>query len=149
MIGNDRIGRSYLLMFGLIGLLTDCHISDRENIDNRITENSYETQEIRKQQIEEKLHNSCSTINYEVTDFYQNIEEPRENDTLQLIDILEEIGYEMTSYGRGNWTGGPRILSFHYKKGNCICEVSKLYYGSSKVIEKITERINCIVEDDK
>lgn len=96
----------------------------------------------------ELLNNRCFKIDYEVINIYLNIEEFREDDILYLINILEEIGYEMINYGRGDWIGGLRIISFYYKKGNCFCEVSKLYYGLNKVIEKIIEWINCI-EDDK
>ncbi len=140
--------RAHLVIIGLITFLTNCDISNKENFENSWTQDNYQIQKIVKEQISELLNNRCSKIDYEVINIYPNIEEPREDDTLYLINILEEIGYEMTNYGRGDWTGGPRIISFHYKKGNCLCEVSKLYYGSNKVIEKITERINCI-EDDK
>ncbi len=89
------------------------------------------------------LTDFCQSFNYEFIDLYGPDEKPRNDDFLTLDDPLKNAGFEVTSYGRGNWTRGPRFISLALEKGDCTCEVKKFYHGNGQQIEKVTERIIC------
>lgn len=96
-----------------------------------------------KEEIKTLLADFCTSFNYEVIDLYNSKEKPNENETLILDDYLKDAGFEITSSGRGNWILGSRIVSLTLEKVHCKCEIKKLYYGTGKKIEKVTERITC------
>lgn len=62
-----------------------------------------------------------------------------------LVERLKKRGFEITNYGRGNFPPlGPRIVIVELKKGNCSCEVSKMYYATvHEDLYQMAEGINC------
>lgn len=69
-----------------------------------------------------------------------------ENEKLILVQILKNRGFKIKDWGRGNHPLGPRIINIKLEKGNCLCEVQKIYYSSYNLpdeIYKITESIRC------
>ncbi len=100
-----------------------------------------------KNEIKVLLTDFCASFNYEFIDLYIGEEKPGEHEKLVLDDYLKKGGFQITSSGRGNWTLGPRIVSLTLKKDYCECEIKKLYYGTGKKIEKVTERITCNAVD--
>ena len=49
------------------------------------------------------------------------------NEKLILVEKLKNKGFEVKSYGRGNYPPlGPRIISVKLKSKNCECEVDKI-----------------------
>ncbi|WP_136669263.1 hypothetical protein [Flavobacterium sp. H122] len=81
-----------------------------------------------------------SLYNLPVTEIASDNEEK-----LLLAEKLKAKGFEVTDWGRGNYDPlGPRIVSLNLKKGDCECEVSKIYYSTISASKyKMTEKINC------
>jgi hypothetical protein len=53
------------------------------------------------------------------------------DEVLLLAERLKKRGFEVTNRGRGNFPPlGPRIVIVELKKGNCLCEVSKIYFAT-------------------
>lgn len=53
------------------------------------------------------------------------------NEKLILVEKLKERGFIVSEAGRGNVPPlGPRIVSRTMTKGDCRCEVSKIYYNT-------------------
>jgi hypothetical protein len=68
-----------------------------------------------------------------------------ENEKLILVDKLKNRGFEVINWGRGNNPPlGPRIIALTLKKGNCECEVIKIYYSTADESQyQMTEKIKC------
>lgn len=68
-----------------------------------------------------------------------------EQSKLILAEKLEQRGFKLLDSGRGNCPPlGPRIVSKTYQKGDCFCEVSKLYYFTTvDDYYEMSERISC------
>jgi hypothetical protein len=65
---------------------------------------------------------------------------------LILAESLKNKGFKEIESGRGNIPPrGPRIVSKIFHKDDCYCEVSKLYYFTTKHgILEMSERIKCM-----
>ena len=66
-------------------------------------------------------------------------------ETLILTRSLQKRGFTIADRGRGNLPPlGPRIVSVTLKKGDCFCEVNKMYYATtSEGVYLLTESIRC------
>ncbi len=70
-----------------------------------------------------------------------------DNSILKVEKILINKGFKKIRSGRGNHIRGPRIVIKTFKKEDCYCEVSKIYYSSQNSGYEITERIKCLLEN--
>lgn len=70
---------------------------------------------------------------------------------LILVEKLKQRGFELTDQGRGNFPPlGPRIVAATMTKGNCRCEISKIYYDTiSDSAWSASERIRCVSQTVK
>jgi hypothetical protein len=67
------------------------------------------------------------------------------NDTVLLEGMLQERGFKMINYGWGPFPGGPRLVSRAMQKGDCICEVAKLYKDTQvDGYYEMAESISCM-----
>lgn len=64
---------------------------------------------------------------------------------LILAEKLKKRGFKVVNWGRGNFHPlGQRIVSLTLKKGDCYCDVSKIYYFTiSDTYFEMRERIVC------
>ena len=112
---------------------------------------------------ETKEHDSRADFNEKILDFVvENSEDiyvelpeiynatsnniPNDKDEkIFLAQKLKDKGFKVTGWGRGNYPpSGPRIIMLTLKKGNCECEVDKVYYATLFDSEYVmTERIKC------
>ncbi|MGN6436303.1 MAG: hypothetical protein ACTHMM_07200 [Agriterribacter sp.] len=62
-----------------------------------------------------------------------------------LADMLKKKGFNIIYWGRGNYPPrGERIVSITLQKGDCVCEVNKIYYSTlSDTLYEVAERIKC------
>lgn len=84
----------------------------------------------------------------QLTNLYDRlaVDIPEDKDEkLILVERLKQRGFEVTDWGRGNFPPlGPRIVIVEVKKGNCVCEVSKIYYSTvTDTLYQRAEGINC------
>ncbi len=83
----------------------------------------------------------------EFTDLYDTLAATIANDkneTLKLVERLKTKGFKVTSWGRGNHTLGPRLVTVTLVNENCQCKVTKIYYATNQTdAYQITERISC------
>lgn len=92
-------------------------------------------------------HSNGETI--EFSDLYYkltNFIEEDETEKLLLVENLKIRGFEITHWGRGNHPPlSPRFVGVTMKKGNCQCDISKIYYKtlSDSLFER-RESISCI-----
>lgn len=77
---------------------------------------------------------------------YKNLSEGiPEKSTLKTATYLESLGFEQIQGGRGNYPPrSPRIISKTYRKDDCECEASLIYYSTTtdNFYEK-AERVKC------
>lgn len=88
----------------------------------------------------------CSTENIEIIDLYPILDTIASDsfEKIILVDKLKTKGFTVTDWGRGNWQGGPRIISFKMTDTHCECQIDKLYYSTeNKDKFKVTERMKC------
>jgi hypothetical protein len=64
---------------------------------------------------------------------------------LILVEALKKRDFKVIDWGRGNYPPlGPRIVSIKMKKGDCFCQIDKIYYKTiSDSLFQMTERIRC------
>jgi len=64
---------------------------------------------------------------------------------LILVEALKKRDFRVINWGRGNFPPlGSRIVSITMKKGNCFCQIDKIYYKTiSDSLLLMTERIRC------
>jgi hypothetical protein len=64
---------------------------------------------------------------------------------LILVEALKKRDFKVIDWGRGNCPPlGPRIVSIKMKKGDCFCQIDKIYYKTiSDSLFQMTERIRC------
>lgn len=91
---------------------------------------------------------NCEDKFIELPDLYEKTTEKISNDKnekLILAEKLKKRGFEVINWGRGNNPPlGPRIIALTLKKGNCECEIIKIYYSTADESQyKITEKIKC------
>lgn len=84
----------------------------------------------------------------QLTSLYDKLahELPADKDEkLVLVERLKQRGFEVTNWGRGNFPPlGPRIVIIELTKGNCVCEVHKIYYATiADTLYQQAEGINC------
>jgi hypothetical protein len=62
-----------------------------------------------------------------------------------LVEALKKRDFKIIDWGRGNYPPlGSRIVSIKMKKGNCFCQIDKIYYKTiSDSLFQMTERIRC------
>ncbi|NEM99164.1 DKNYY domain-containing protein [Pontibacter burrus] len=93
----------------------------------------------------------CNSGLLEFTDIYDN-EEPihdYQHEKSVLTENLKINGFTLNAFRHGNWSSGPRIVSYILTDNHCDCYVDKLYhYDYSKPSEteknyRVTERIHC------
>lgn len=66
------------------------------------------------------------------------------NEKIVLAELLESKGFEVVTWGRGNFPYGARMISLTLKKGDCECRVDKMYYDTvDSGYYAIRERIQC------
>ena len=110
-------------------------------------------------QTEKKLDDPVENIVNYVTSTRDNlmIELPYLYDTLTnhiaeesaerfiLVEKLKKKDFKIIDWGRGNYPPlGSRIISIVMKKGNCFCQVDKIYYKTIvDSLFQMTERIRC------
>lgn len=71
-----------------------------------------------------------------------------ENESLKIVDFLKFKGFETSNWGRGNYPPlGPRIISITLNKGNCECQVDKIYYNTNSENFLATERVKCKLKE--
>lgn len=93
------------------------------------------------------FENICSVSPMEFTDLYPSIHSISDDvhESLQLVQTLKKLGFEIKDWGRGNFQSGPRIVSFTLQKDSCKIRVDKLYYSTDTVgTFRVTERIKKI-----
>ena len=93
------------------------------------------------------IQNSDGTV-VEFPDLYKgpvNTIPEDKDEKLVLLEKLKAKGFTITDWGRGNYPPlGPRIINITLQKGNCECEVSKIYYSTVSDTEyTVAERIKC------
>lgn len=104
-------------------------------------------QNVNKQKIDSLLHEICVESPLEFIDLYKSYVDSIANDHNEnsiLVDLLKTKKFKVIDWGRGNWTRGPRIVSFKISRGQCECNIDKLYFSTQqKNIYRVTERIRC------
>lgn len=66
-----------------------------------------------------------------------------EKDTVKFSRILNK-GFILQNSGWGNHMRGPHLLQFVFRKGDCECTVSKIYYDIARdSVYQVAESINC------
>lgn len=91
---------------------------------------------------------NCEDKFIELPDLYEKTTEKISNDKnekLILAEKLKKRGFEVINWGRGNNPPlGPRIIALTLKKGDCECEIIKIYYSIADESQyKMTEKIKC------
>ena len=91
---------------------------------------------------------TCEDKFIELPDLYEKTTEKISNDKnekLILAEKLKKRGFEVINWGRGNNPPlGPRIIALTLKKGDCECEIIKIYYSTADESQyKMTEKIKC------
>lgn len=93
------------------------------------------------------LDSSCQSNWVEFTHLYPTLHAVTNSadETSILVDSLNARGYTLTDKARGNWTKGPRIVSYSLNGHDCDCQVDKLYYAiqNKEKTYKVTERVRC------
>jgi hypothetical protein len=89
-----------------------------------------------------------NNIKFEFPSIYDSLARqiPQDDqESLILSEILKKKGFKEVYWGRGNFPPlGPRIITMALQKGDCICEVSKIYYYTiDDSLYEVSERINC------
>lgn len=91
---------------------------------------------------------NCEDKFIELPDLYEKTTEKISNDKnekLILAEKLKKRGFEVINWGRRNNPPlGPRIIALTLKKGDCECEIIKIYYSIADESQyKMTEKIKC------
>lgn len=83
----------------------------------------------------------------EVPDLYKTLTSkiPDDKDEKSILcEKLKAKGFEVTNWGRGNFIGGPRIVSYTLQNDFCLCEVTKRYYSTEvDTLYSVRESIKC------
>lgn len=84
----------------------------------------------------------------ELPELYDSLTTHISDDTTEriiLVEALKKRDFRIIEWGRGNYTPlAPRIVSVKMKKGDCFCQIDKIYYKSiSDSLYQMTERIRC------
>lgn len=120
--------------------LESIKISDEQNGSNW----SYE--EVGKGHLATLMMRLCSTKDLEFIDLYPVLDSIASDnfENLILVDSLKTKGFKVTTWSRGNWQDGPRIVSLTLSNDECDCQVDKLYYSTEEEGKyKVAERIKC------
>lgn len=104
-----------------------------------------------KDPVENIINYVTSTRNnliIELPNLYDSLSNQIAEDSVErliLVDALKKRDFKIINWGRGNYSPlGPRIISFVMKKGNCVCQIDKIYYNTiTDSLFQMTERIRC------
>lgn len=135
-----------ILFLILVGI--SCH-NPNENKTNKTEEDSARHEgyrQVERAALSKVLKDICSIEGIEFINLYPNLSPlvSSEKEALILTDSLMKRGFKLTKWGRGNWTQGPRIVSYTMDNGQCECQIDKLYYTTKqKGSYKLSERIKC------
>lgn len=90
---------------------------------------------------------NCEEKFIELPDLYDTTTEKIANDKNEKLILAEKLknrGFKEIYWGRGNHPLGPRIIDLTLKKGDCECDVIKIYYSTVNESQyKMTEKIKC------
>lgn len=97
-------------------------------------------------QIDSIIKNLPDSLAIEFIDLYKDTREIPDNDTSILVSKLKAQQFNMTNYGKGNWTKGPRMIKYWLESNEFICRIDKLYHSDTTIknVYRITERIACL-----
>ncbi|MFP9114363.1 hypothetical protein ACLI1A_10510 [Flavobacterium sp. RHBU_3] len=88
-----------------------------------------------------KLHDSTEI---EIKNLYKYTDNIPYEDTAHFAHILRDKGFKQTHYGQGNHYLGPRMMDQSLQKGDCECNVTKVYYNTLDTTQyQPTETIEC------
>lgn len=145
-----KIGFIFLIA---TALLFSCQNQEKENPSeksNETTDKGEIPTEFKVSKIKDNpslFENICSASPMEFTDLYPRVRSISDDshESLQLVQTLKKLGFEIKDFGRGNFELGPRLVSFTMQKDSCKLRVDKLYYSTDTVgTFRVTERIKII-----
>lgn len=141
----------WILLPTLLACNRASHEGRQKIVSDSVEQNSQDFIKITKDSISAILYLGCNNKNYEFTDLYSEANTIPEIDFLILDDSLKSRGFYVTDYGRGNFMGGPRMISLTLENKKCKCWVEKLYYSNSLKTKKfrVTERLSCKAKTEK
>jgi hypothetical protein len=84
---------------------------------------------VRQNQLDNILKNLSCNDNFLFVDLYPIVDElpPAHEDNFILAERLQDLGFELVDWGRGNWQNGPRFYHYLFEKDNLQCTVYKMY----------------------
>lgn len=126
---------------------TEVKEAENNSFKNETDRNAWNYEKVSHDNLASFLNNICSNKDSEFIDLYPTIDSisSDEYENIILVDSLKTKGFNVTNRGRGNWTEGPRIVSFTMSNGQRECQVDKLYYSTEHENKyKVTERIKCV-----
>ncbi len=92
------------------------------------------------------LKSPCDSFQLDLNHIYpefHNIPDDK-NESLIILDSLKKAGFTVIRSGRGNWEGGPRIVTFSVSNYFCDCEIDKKYHLVPEVDKyRATEHVTC------
>jgi hypothetical protein len=116
----------------------------------KTTDNSEAPSEFKISKIKDNptlFENICTVSPMEFTDLYPRVRSISDDahESLELVQILKKLGFEVKESGRGNFDLGPRIYSITMQHDSCKIRIDKLYYKTDTVgTFRVTERIKAI-----
>lgn len=137
------IKTSCIVVITFLGL---CHNLQGQASDTSSTEEGWNYIETSFKKIDWSANTICEIGDLEFPDIYGQLNSIAQDqfERLAVVQKLKSLQFTITSWGRGNWTEGPRFISFTMSNGQCDCQVDKLYYSTPvKKKYKVTERIKC------
>lgn len=95
------------------------------------------------------ITNTKQNMIYEFPDIYDKLATRIEDDAteqLMITQLLKKEEFKVIGRGRGNYPPrAVRIVTNELQKGDCYCEVSKIYYPSAdSTYYEPAERIRCM-----
>lgn len=116
------------------------------SIESNSTERDLNYDEVNRNYIDSLMLDICLTKDIEFIDLYPVLDSiaPEKHEKLVIVDSLKMKGFDITNWGKGNWVGGPRIVSFTMSNQQCECQIDKLYYSTEQEGKyRVTERLKC------
>lgn len=149
------IGKLSIIIFITLFLVSSCQNQVKEKETplkktEKTTDNSEAPSEFKVSKIKDNptlFENICSVSPMEFTDLYPRARSISDDahESLELVQILKKLGFEVKESGRENFDLGPRIYSITMQKDSCKIRVDKLYYKTDTVgTFRVTERIKAI-----
>lgn len=115
---------------------------------NENTKKVLKSQDNRVENILNYVTSTKDNVMIELPNLYDSLTDNISEDSTErliLVEALKNRAFRVINLGRGNYPPlGARIVSITMKKGDCFCQIDKIYYKTnSDSLFQMTERIRC------